>query len=139
MEPNLSSDRDLFWLAGILEGEGTFDLHRGRYPRVRVGMTDRDVVGRAATLMGANVRLALREAPNQPTWHAEVSGPKAVLIMEALLPHMGSRRSGKIAEILAAYRFAREKDPFRTSIPGPATSQPPGIVRASGALNKIGA
>lgn len=47
---------DTIWLAGLLEGEGTFDLHRGKYPRVRVGMTDRDVVGRAATLMDTRVR-----------------------------------------------------------------------------------
>ncbi len=49
--PEISRE-DAIWLAGLLEGEGTFDLHRKKYPRVRVGMSDRDVVGRAATLTG---------------------------------------------------------------------------------------
>jgi hypothetical protein len=94
------SPEDRVWLAGLLEGEGTFDLHRGRYPRIRVGMKDRDVVGRAATLLGARVRLTLRPAPFAAMWHAEVSGTRAAEIMATLLPHMGARRSAKIAEIL---------------------------------------
>jgi hypothetical protein len=99
-ETRLDDERDVIWLAGLLEGEGTFDMHRGKYPRVRVGMTDRDVVGRAATLMGCRVTVRLHGAPAQATWHAEVSGPKAVAVMEAILPHMGARRSGVIATIL---------------------------------------
>lgn len=125
----LDNERDVIWLAGLLEGEGTFDLHRGKYPRVRVGMTDRDVVGRAATLMGANLRLSLRFG-QQSTWHAEVTGETAVAVMTALLPHMGSRRSGKIAEVLAHYRFAR-LEVLRTSLPGPTVVQPPGIISAA--------
>ena len=96
-----ASATDVVWLAGLLEGEGAFDLHRDRYPRVRVGMTDRDVVGRAATLFGVGVRLSMRPAPHSAMWHAEVSGPKAEAIMRAILPHMGARRSGRIAGILA--------------------------------------
>lgn len=95
------ADRDdVVWLAGLLEGEGSFDLHRGRYPRVRVAMTDRDVIGRAATLMGVSVRLSLKPAPQKAMWHAEASGPKAEAIMRAILPHMGARRSARIAQIL---------------------------------------
>lgn len=91
---------DVLWLAGLLEGEGSFDLHRGRYPRVRVAMTDRDVVGRAATLMGCGVRLSIRPAPYRAMWHAEVSGARAVEVMRSILPHMGARRSGRIAQVL---------------------------------------
>jgi hypothetical protein len=100
LSTRLDDERDVVWLAGLAEGEATFDLHRGKYPRVRIGMTDRDVVGRAATLMGSRVTLRLHTSPNQATWHAEVSGAKAVEVMEALLPHMGSRRSGAIATVL---------------------------------------
>ncbi len=78
---------DLVWLAGLLEGEGTFDLHRGRYARIRLGMTDRDVVGRAATIMGSRIRLSLRAAPAQPTWHTEISGERAAAIMRPRLRH----------------------------------------------------
>lgn len=114
---------DLLWLAGLLEGEGTFDLHRGKYPRVRVGMSDRDVVGRAATLLGARVRLSLKPAPNSAMWHAEISGTKAVAIMREILPHMGSRRSGKIATVLGHASLG----PTSSGAPGPKITRPPAL------------
>lgn len=116
---------DLVWLAGLLEGEGTFDLHRDRYPRIRLGMTDRDVVGRAATLMGSRVRLSLRPAPMKATWHTEVSGARAAEIMEYLLPLMGARRSSKIATILGHYRLSPAV--ASASMPGPRISRPPAL------------
>ena len=116
---------DLLWLAGLLEGEGCFDLHRARYPRVRLGMTDRDVVGRAATLFGSRVRLTLKPAPATATWHTEVSGARAEEIMEAVLPFMGARRSAKIATILG---HARMRDFAKTaSLPGPRPARPPAL------------
>lgn len=114
---------DLIWLAGLLEGEGCFDLHRGKYPRVRVGMADRDVVGRVATLFGCRVRLSLKPKPNAAIWHAEVTGAKASRIMHEVLPYMGARRSAKIAEILGHSSL-----PALTSgAPGPRIVRPPAI------------
>lgn len=114
---------DLIWLAGLLEGEGTFDLHRGRYPRIRVGMSDRDVIGRAATLMGARVRLSLKPAPNAAMWHAEVSGTRALALMMDLLPHMGARRSAKIASVIGHATLA----PGSNGAPGPKITRPPAL------------
>jgi hypothetical protein len=131
----IHGDRDDFlWLAGLLEGEGTFDAHRGKYPRIRLAMTDRDVVGRAATLMDTTIRLALHPAPAKPTWHTEVSGTRAAAIMRELLPHMGARRSAKIAEALAteAYRPARGVETLtRSSTPGPRVTRPAGVAKPS--------
>ncbi|MEV0267738.1 hypothetical protein AB0H43_03100 [Hamadaea sp. NPDC050747] len=110
---------DVMWLAGLLEGEGTFDLHRGRYPRVRVEMVDRDVIGRAATLLGTSVRVTLKRKPFKSTWHAEVSGTRAEAVMRALLPHMGARRSARIAEVLGHAP--------NTDKSAPAISRPPGL------------
>lgn len=114
----MMNERDLVWLSGLLEGEGSFDLHRGRYPRIRLGMTDRDVVGRAATLMGTRVRLSLRPRPYKATWHTEVSGTRAAAIMRLILPHMGARRSAKIAEVLG---HAGDVGP------GPTIARPPAL------------
>jgi hypothetical protein len=111
--PRLDNERDVIWLAGLFEGEATFDLHRGKYPRVRIGMTDRDVIGRAATLMGCKVTSRYHEAPNQATWHAEISGDKAERVMAAVLPYMGARRSGRIATILGHAGSARRPKPTR--------------------------
>ena len=112
---------DLLWLAGLLEGEGTFDLHRGRYPRIRLGITDRDVVGRAATVMGTKVRTTLRPAPWTATFHTEVQGTRAVAILWELFPLMGARRSSRIATILG------HASVDRGSAPGPRAHRPPAI------------
>jgi hypothetical protein len=114
---------DLLWLAGLLEGEGCFDLHRGRYPRIRLGMSDRDVVGRAATLLGGKVRLSLKPAPQSAMWHVEISGTKAVAVMRLILPHMGTRRSGKIATILGHASLG----PTSSGAPGPKITRPPAL------------
>lgn len=112
---------DTIWLAGLLEGEGCFDLHRSRYPRIRLGMKDRDVVGRAATLMGSRVRVTLKPAPHAAMWHTEISGAAAVSLLWTLLPHMGARRSAKIAEILGHATLT-------TGVtPGPRITRPPAL------------
>ena len=122
------SESDLIWLAGLLEGEGTFDMHKGRYPRIRVGMTDRDVVGRAATLMGASIRMTMSTVGHKATFHAEKSGAEAAALMRALLPYLGARRSATIGVILGTY--ARLNAGVEsTAIPGPPLVRIPGVPR----------
>ena len=130
LKPELDDKIDVVWLAGLAEGEATVDLHRGKYPRFRVGMTDRDVIGRVATLIGARVRLSLKPAPHQPMWHAEVQGAKAEEVLRAILPYMGSRRSGKIAEVLGRAALGTIPSMKRHSVPslpGPAMVRPPAL------------
>lgn len=119
---------DILWLAGLLEGEGTFDAHRGKYPRIRLAMTDRDVVGHAATLMDTKLRLSLHPAPVKATWHSEISGSRAAEIMREILPHMGARRSAKIAEILGVVAFPAQAAGSKpgASTPGPRVTRPAG-------------
>lgn len=118
---------DLMWLAGLLEGEGSFDLRDERYPRVRVGMTDRDVVGRVATLLGVSVRSSYRRAPERAMWHAELSGARAAVVMEQVLPYMGARRSGCIATILG---HSQLRGSARRQSPGPKMKRPPALSAA---------
>lgn len=123
----MATREDLIWLAGLLEGEGTFDLKSGRYPRVRVEMTDRDVVGRVASLFGSSIRSTPRARPFKSVWHAEKSGPEAAAVMLAVLPFMGARRSGKIADIIGEYRKVRGLGDRRAS--GVKLTRPPAIMR----------
>lgn len=121
---------DLLWLAGLLEGEGSFDAHRGKYPRIRLAMTDRDVVGRAASVMDSSIRLALHPAPAKATWHTEISGERAAEIMRDILPFMGSRRSGRIADVLGVAHFRKVAiDAPTTSSPGPTLGRPAGVAK----------
>ncbi|MFG3710109.1 hypothetical protein [Micromonospora sp. NPDC047730] len=114
-----ASPLDVAWLAGLLEGEAAFDLHRQRYPRVRLAMTDRDTVEHAARLMGASVRCSLNAAPASATWHAEISGPKAEQVMRAILPHMHARRSQRIASVLGHAPATDKSAPKVACTPAP--------------------
>ncbi|WIC90184.1 LAGLIDADG endonuclease [Arthrobacter phage VroomVroom] len=128
-KPAIHGDRDdLLWLAGLLEGEGSFDAHRGKYPRVRLAMTDRDVVGRAASLMDTKLRLSLHPAPNKATWHSEISGARAAAIMREILPFMGARRSQRIADVLGSTHFGPDTSK-NASTPGPQVTRPAGIAK----------
>ena len=117
---------DLTWLAGLVEGEGCIDLQRGRYPRLRVAMTDRDVVGRVASLLDSTLRLSYSRE-NQPIWHAEKQGARAVEVLEAILPYMGARRSHQIATALSRHRAREHFSSSDTFAAGFSVSRPPGL------------
>jgi hypothetical protein len=91
------------WLSALVDGEGCLDSPRGN-PRVRIKMTDHDVVLRAALLMKARTHLELVEG-RKPALVAQVTGDKAVAVMEAVLPYLGSRRTAKATEILLTRRL----------------------------------
>lgn len=99
---------DLAWLAGLLEGEGSFlkgSPSKPNRPRVSLQMTDADVVNRAAALMGAGVgRKYDRRNPNwKPIYQVVLSGGRSVDLMKRLRPHMGQRRQQQIDEAMACF------------------------------------
>jgi hypothetical protein len=102
-------DTDLAWLAGLLEGEGSFFMksrahasqpNARRTPCISVKMTDLDVVTRAATLMGTAVTSSAPQG-RKPIHATILRGSRARMLMSELAPLMGERRQSKIAEILA--------------------------------------
>lgn len=99
---------DLNWLAGLLEGEGSFLLgppSRSHLPIIRVEMVDGDVIRRAAELLGVGVvRLPARRKKWKPTFVATTYGKPAVLLMRVLRPLMGERRQKQIDAALACYK-----------------------------------
>lgn len=111
--PRPESPPAIAWLAGLLEGEGTFECHRQgdhNYPRITLWMCDEDIVERASELLGsASVwRAEPREPGWSPTFGTAVTGAKAAPVMSSLLPYMGDRRSREIQDALDAYRPIRE-------------------------------
>ena len=89
------------WLAGLLEGEGTF----GTKPNVVVHMTDRDVVERFMALTGAPTLYPTKQQQphHKPAWRATVSGEAAVHLMAKIRPLMGVRRQSQIDRAIAAW------------------------------------
>jgi hypothetical protein len=105
--PDEISSLDLHWLAGLLEGEGSF--LRGPpsapgLPVLTVQMTDEDVVARVASMFGRKLgSWQPRDARWQRTFIARVTGAKAVAWMTALRPLMGQRRRSQIDQAVASY------------------------------------
>lgn len=103
------------WLAGFLEGEGSFVSARfdgHSYPRVQMTMCDRYVLDRAMTLMPSSHIYAVTDKRGlergwSEAWMVSVNGPPAASVMRAVLPWMGSRRTKAIDRSLAAWRPIR--------------------------------
>src|SRR5258706_4559583 len=115
---------DQAWLAGLLEGEGSFCIQRSdgnSYPLIKVEMSEADIVRRAAELMGAPSlqTRAPRKAHWRTTYVAAVAGERAAVWMRSLAPLMGDRRSRSIARALTEYRSIRlTTAPARCVVPG---------------------
>lgn len=107
--------RSIAWLAGILEGEGSFA--RGSYARIDLAMTDLDVVRRAADIMGVD-RVYEEPIPGQKTrYRFGVYGRPAAAWMMTLWPLMGGRRRERIAEQLLKWRATPPLPRDRTHCP----------------------
>lgn len=93
------------WLAGLLEGEGCFSTQRGRlsYPRVALGMTDLDIVERAASIFPGHGSIRPRGTSatgSKQMFQVQWSGEVAMDLMRTVLPYMGTRRSDRIMLII---------------------------------------
>ena len=105
--------QDLHWLAGLLEGEGSFQAgppSAPRYPIVALQMTDEDVVTRVATMFGRKVGCwQSGKARERPVFLMRITGSKAVAWMTALQPLMGERRRMQIDRAVASYEPRRSR------------------------------
>lgn len=91
---------DLHWLAGLLEGEGTFlapPPSSPGCPAIRLEMCDRDVVARAATLFERAVCAIVRERPGRrPSFATAIKGRPAMDLMFRLAPLLSRSRRAQI-------------------------------------------
>jgi hypothetical protein len=102
------TENEKYWLAGILEGEGSFmegppsDPNR---PRISVQMSDKDIIERVADLFG--VKYIHECEGSQENWSTtyqiEVRGKSAIELMRLLKPIMGNRRSRQIEDAIASH------------------------------------
>lgn len=115
--------RAIAWVAGLLEGEGTFANAAG-YPHISVSMCDRDVLERAAAILGiptVSPKDVIRNAEHgwSPAYQISVTGARAAEWMHRLRPLMGQRRAQQIDRALASYHPIRlTKAPERCVVIG---------------------
>jgi hypothetical protein len=106
---------DKGWLAGLLEGEGSF----GYYETPRKGggtpirrliavlkMCDEDVVRRAQKLVEVGSLQVHQRTSRRPEWTWTVCGQQALMVMEIIYPYMGARRREQIANAVNRYQVA---------------------------------
>jgi hypothetical protein len=101
------SHPDLLWLAGLVEGEGSFfpgSPSAPGLPVMQVAMVDVDVISRVARMLGVAVRVI---RPRREEWKTiytcRVRGAPAVAWMTALRPHLGLRRRSQVNRAIASY------------------------------------
>lgn len=110
---------EIRWLAGLLEGEGCFGIYfnknakgEKKYPvlRISLGMTDEDVVERAAGLLGARGHRTYQPAKGiKPFFETTVTGSRAAGWMMTLYSLMGRRRRQRILECLSRWDGPRRR------------------------------
>lgn len=105
--PTEVNERDLYWVAGLLEGEGSFmkgPPSSPGLPAIQMTMIDRDVVVRAAGILGCGVTTVRpRCAHWKESYTLRMKGSRAVEWMRALRPLVGERRRWQIDRAIASY------------------------------------
>jgi hypothetical protein len=109
---------EIAWLAGLLEGEGSFGLtgyaakKSKVFPTISLAMTDLDIIERAGALIGGQGQARIMARVGQrmgtgtvrkTTYRWRVSGNRAIEVMRLILPYMGERRTARIREILGIW------------------------------------
>jgi DNA-binding XRE family transcriptional regulator len=103
------SNSDLCWLAGYLEGEGSFSCgppSKPGQPVISVSSTDEDIIARVALLWGVNYSEAKRKKKNPKhklAWTVQKRSYPAVQLMLLLRPIMSNRRQQAIDKAVASY------------------------------------
>ena len=104
-------DRENAWIAGLLEGEGSFIANRSArlsYPVIKVEMCEQEVIERAARVLDTRVWFVPPGTEGwRPTYVAQIAGHRAAEWMRALRPYMGLRRTAAIDAALSAYHPIR--------------------------------
>jgi hypothetical protein len=96
--------KEVSWLAGLLEGEGCFRYANG-CPTIQLSMTDRDVVERAAKLIGIKAHAPYKRDDGHRWVHTCMAfGTDATGWMMTVYSFMGERRRKKIRDILAQWK-----------------------------------
>ena len=100
-------DEDFFWLAGILEGEGSFmkgPPTKPKNPRITMVSTDEDVLARVAKLFGSPYCAVTGVPDKKQKYQTAVNGRRAMDLMLLLKPFMSVRRQQQIDVAVACWK-----------------------------------
>lgn len=112
------NENEKHWLAGYLEGEGSFlpgPPSSPNLPIISVCSTDEDVIARVASIFGVTYhRERRRNKKHKLVWRVKKTGYVAVQMMQQVQNLMGERRKKQIERAVASYaakshRLSREE------------------------------
>src|SRR5688572_19663436 len=101
----------LYWLAGLLEGEGSFSVTKPNgkiqaYPDIGVRMIDEDVIARVATFLDMSYSVIKPKYSNWlPVFFTHLRGSNAYNLARVIYPMMSKRRQEQIDKMLQNYRY----------------------------------
>lgn len=102
-----SEENDFYWLAGLLEAEGSFisgPPSAPNNPRISIAMTDQDVIERVAQIcQTTSLVLRSRNEHHKRVYRMLFRGKKAIDLMKRLYPLLAIRRQGQIDSVLENY------------------------------------
>jgi len=98
------STADVYWMAGLFEGQGHIAFSGG-VPALVMASSDLDIVSRVATILGSSVRgPQMRRGDKKDVWVTSVQGPKAVGWLLTLFTPFGRRSRTRVRETLIRWR-----------------------------------
>jgi hypothetical protein len=98
----MTTELDIAWFAGLMEGEGSFTLKDSAYPRLSMQLTDLDVLEKVKRLFGGHIyECTKREEHHKQCWAWVLTDLQTVVALsKSLLPFLGQRRAGKATECI---------------------------------------
>jgi hypothetical protein len=106
------TSQEIGWLAGWLEGEGTFYFTKSKSSPtaiVQVFSVDRDIIEKAARLTKGKIYWIKPRNNSQGGYRLHLESDLAIDIMEMVLPLMGERRTVQIKQALEGWRTRPNK------------------------------
>ena len=92
------------YLAGLIEGEGSFLAKANGGAAITVEMTDQDIVERLLTFGGTVHGYAARKINWEPTWRWSLTSKLAFDLAKELLPYLGIRRTEQATRMMQQYQ-----------------------------------
>lgn len=75
-------EKDLYWLAGLLEGEGYFQPKRKSSPVIALEITDEDIIQRVCKLIGTTYcKPKIRKQTHRQSFKTTLKGKRAIDLM----------------------------------------------------------
>jgi hypothetical protein len=111
-QKSLKSKYFNFWLAGYLEGEGSFLPGPPSNPnmsRIQFQTTDEDIADEISAYFGVKYHKLTQRGDYKIAFSVTKRGSEAVKIMEKLLPLMSSRRQAQIRKAILSYKITPQR------------------------------